>query len=463
MKIVLVVPPSHTHYVVQPIGLGYLAAALRGAGFQDVSLIDCLKEKLKTGDLQERLTRLKPAVIGFQAYSYDFGTAARSIIDIKKVIPGVPVILGGPHVSATNTLSLEEIPEIDFAFAGEGEVGLPLLMKRISGAANIPLRDIPGLVYREGSNLRQNPRAVIEDLDVLDFPAWDLMVPAEYPDSPQSGFYKRFPIVSISTTRGCPYLCTFCGSAVNMGKTLRFRSIPVVLEEMRMLYHDYGVREFHIIDDMFNFKKQRVIDFCEGIRKHKLDINYTFPNGLRLNLLDREMLRLMKETGAYAFNVGIESGSQRILDKMKKNLTLELIEEKVNLVREAGLDPCGFFIIGFPGETTEDIKATIRFAKKLKLKRAHFSNFLPLPGTEATRLLVEKEEIEKPAWDNLFYSKVPYAPRGITKKKLKAWQRRAYLAFYLRPAILFKMLLDIKSWNHLKLTLRRVWDYLFRR
>jgi len=463
MKIVLVVPPSHTHYVVQPLGLGYLATALRQSGFRDVTIIDCLKEKLKIGNLQERLIRLKPAVIGFQAYSYDFGTAVRGIIDIKKVIPDVPVILGGPHVSATNTLSLEEIPEIDFAFAGEGEVGLPQLMKGLSGEENIPLRDIPGLIYREGGVVRQNPRAVIENLDALGFPAWDLMVPAEYPDSPQSGFYRRFPIASISTTRGCPYLCTFCGSAVNMGKKLRFRSIPVVLDEMRMLYYDYGVREFHIIDDMFNFKKQRVIDFCEGIHKHKLDINYTFPNGLRLNLLDREMLSMMKKTGAYAFNVGIESGSQRILDKMKKNLTLQLIEEKVNMIREAGLDPCGFFIIGFPGETMEDIKATIRFAKKLKLKRAHFSNFLPLPGTEATRHLLENREIEKPAWDNLFYSKVPYAPRGISKRKLKALQRRAYLTFHLRPAILFKMVLDIKSWNHLKLTLRRIWDYLFRR
>jgi radical SAM superfamily enzyme YgiQ (UPF0313 family) len=463
MRIVLVVPSSHTHYVVQPIGLGYLATALRKAGFNDILIIDSLKEKLKPADLPERLTGLKPDVIGFQAFSYDFSSVAGTIIRIKENLPASVVILGGPHVSATNKSVLEEIPQIDFAFVGEGEAGLPLLMKKILNDEKISTREIPGLVYRASGNVYVNPRAVIKDLDVLGVPAWDLMVPAEYPDSPQSGFYERFPIASISTTRGCPYLCTFCGSAVNMGKKLRFRSIPMVLEEMRLLYYDYGVREFHIIDDMFNFKKQRVMEFCLGIRQHNLDIAYTFPNGLRLNLLDREMLQMMKETGAYAFNVGIESGSQRILDKMKKNLTLELIEEKVNLIREAGLDPCGFFITGFPGETKDEIKASIRFAKKLKLKRAHFSNFLPLPGTEATRLLVENKEIDRPARDNLFYSKVPYAPAGITKKKLKALQRRAYLTFYLRPGILFKLLLDIKSFNHFKLTLKRVWDYLFKR
>ena len=461
-KILLVVPLSRTHYVVPPIGLGYLAAALREQGFDDILILDCLKENLDIKGLGKRLSQLEPAVIGFQVYSYDFNFVADGITMIKERFPDAVVIIGGPHVSAVNTLSLQEMPGADFAFAGEGEMGLPLLMKRLLRNENIPLREIPGLVFREGGRVHMNPRAVITDLDALGFPAWDLMNPAKYPDSPQGGFYKKFPIAPISTTRGCPYLCTFCGSAVNMGKKLRFRSIPKVLEEMRMLYSRYGVGEFHIIDDMFNFHKQRVKDFCQGIREHKLDINYTFPNGLRLNHLDMEMLQMMKDTGAYAFNVGIESGSQRILDMMKKNLTLEFIEEKVNLIVEAGLEPSGFFIIGFPGETVEDIKATIAFAKKLKLKRAHFSNFLPLPGTEATRRLLESGEIEKPAWDSLFYSKVPYAPGGITKKQLKAWQRRAYLSFHLRPSILLKMLSEIKSFNHFKLTVKRIWDYLFK-
>jgi anaerobic magnesium-protoporphyrin IX monomethyl ester cyclase len=214
---------------------------------------------------------------------------------------------------------------------------------------------------------------------------------------------------------------------------------------------------------MFNFTKQRVLDFCRGIRERGLEISYTFPNGLRLNHLDLETLRLMKETGAYSFNVGIESGSQRILDVMKKNLTLELIEEKVNLIVEAGLEPCGFFIIGFPAETREDIGATIRFARRLKLKRAHFSNFLPLPGTETTRLLLENREIAKPVWEELFYARVPYAPPGISRRQLKRLQRKAYLSFHLRPRILWGILAEIKSVNHLKLTLKRVWDYLFRR
>jgi radical SAM superfamily enzyme YgiQ (UPF0313 family) len=247
-----------------------------------------------------------------------------------------------------------------------------------------------------------------------------------------------------------------------MGKKLRLRSIPHVLQEMETLYHQYGVREFHIIDDMFNFYKERVLAFCQGILDRKLAVSFTFPNGIRLNQLDLETLKTMKKAGAYAFNVGIESGSRRILELMKKELTLEMIEEKVNMIVQAGLEPCGFFIVGFPGETAADIRATIRFAKKLPLRRAHFSNFLPLPGTEATDRLLQKKEIQLPAWKDLFYSKVPYSPPGIRRRQLKALQRRAYVAFHLRPRILGPMVLNIRSWNHLRLTLSRIWDYLFR-
>lgn len=462
-KIVLAVPLSRTHYVVPPIGLGYLATALRNEGFHDIIIVDCLKENLVLNALGKRLEQLKPAVVGFQVYSYDFPFVLNAITTLKELLPNTIIIIGGPHVSATQAAALREMAGADFGFIGEGEPGLPLLMRRLLRNENILLGDIPGLVYREGDDIHVNPRAVIPDLDVLGIPAWDLMVPAEYPDSPQGGFYMNFPIAPVSTTRGCPYSCTFCGSAVNMGKKLRTRGIPMVLKEMRLLYDNYGVREFHIIDDMFNFDKQRVLDFCNGIREQGMEISYTFPNGLRLNHLDREMLDMMKETGAYSFNVGIESGSRRVLDRMKKNLTLELIEEKVNLIVEAGLEPCGFFITGFPGETVEDIKATIAFARRLKLKRAHFSNFLPLPGTEATRELLENNELEALAWENLFYSKVPYAPEGMSKKELKAWQRRAYFSFYLRPVILFRMVSEIKSFNHFRMTIKRIWDYLFRR
>jgi len=462
-KIVLVVPINHTHYLVPPIGLGYLATALRQHDCTNIVILDCVKERLSFAGLRDRFRSWNPQIVGFQIFSYDFDSVVRSIEILKQVSPETIVLIGGAHVSATSDTVLDEISGADFGFAGEGEIGLPMLARRILGNEEVPLENIPGLIWRNGSSIHANSRAGTEDLDRLGFQAWDLTPPASYDGSPQGGFYKKFPIAPILTTRGCPYLCTFCGSGVNMGHNLRNRSMGHVMDEMVMLYNDYGVREFHIIDDMFNFYKNRVIEFCQGIKDRNLDISYTFPNGLRLNQLDRETLQMMKDTGAYAFTVGIESGSQRILNTMKKGLTLELIEEKVNLINAVGLEPSGFFIIGYPGETVDDINATIQFAKRLKLKRAHFSNFLPLPGTEATKRLVENKEIEKPDWGTLFYSKVSYTPRGITRKQLKQLQRRAFLEFHLRPHILFRILLEIKSAKQLKMIIVRAIDYLFKK
>lgn len=461
-EVVLVVPISRTHYVIPPIGLGYLVTALRKKGFLNVTILDCLKENLTFSDFEQQIKNLKPQLVGFQVFSCDFGSVIKSIDIVKRVSPKTVIVVGGPHVSATGKLTLDEIKGADFAFIGEAEIGFPLLVARLLKDEKISFENMPGLIWRQKDSVHINSRAIIDDLDKLGFPAWDLMVPASYPDSPQGGFYKKFPIASISTTRGCPYSCTFCGSGVNMGRKIRARSIEGVLSEMEMLHNRYKVREFHIIDDMFNFQKERVIEFCQDIKRKKWDINYTFPNGLRLNQLDREILMLMKDTGAYAFTVGVESGSQRILDSMEKNLNLPLIEEKVNLIRSVGLEPSGFFIIGYPGETVEDIKATINFAKRLKLKRAHFSNFLPLPGTEATKRLVEEGEIDRLDWSSLSYSKVAYSPRGISKKQLKNLQRRAFLEFHLRPHILLGMLLEIKSFNHFKIISKRVIDYIFK-
>jgi radical SAM superfamily enzyme YgiQ (UPF0313 family) len=246
-----------------------------------------------------------------------------------------------------------------------------------------------------------------------------------------------------------------------MTRRYRTRSIGHVLDEVSLLYHDFGVREIHIIDDMFSLQKQRVLDFCDGLEARRLDIAYTFPNGLRLDSLDKQMLTRMKATGVYAFTVGIESGSQRILDLMKKGISTDEVREKVALIKDCGIEPSGFFIIGFPGETPEDIDTTIRFACELPLKRAHFSNYLPLPGTESARLLCEQGEVSPGNWDELAYHETPYSPKGISRQKLKRLQRKAFLRFHLRPRILLKLLGEIRSFAHLRGLLARVRDYLF--
>lgn len=460
-EIVLTVPMSRSHYVVAPLGLGYIATAVRNAGIDDIAILDCIKEGYDSSGLKRALKGLQPRVVGFQVFSSSYDAVVQGADLVKETLPHAAVIVGGPHVSATGVQMLRDVPSIDYGFVGEAEIGFPLLMQRLLREEPVPVEDIPGLVWRAAGELKENPRAIVKELDSLGFPAWDLMPPNTYPDAPQGAFYKQFPIAPMASSRGCPYRCTFCGSPVNMGNRLRFRSLPHVFAEMDMLRTRYGVKEFHFVDDMFNASKSRVLEFCSALKDKNWGINYTFPNGLRLNTIDEEMLVAMKESGAYAFTVGIESGSPRILAAMNKKLTVDMIREKINLISKTGLEPSGFFLIGFPGETKKDMRMTLDFAKSLPIKRAHFSNFLPLPGTEATRMLMERGELQTIPWGELAYSSVPYAPEGITKEELKAFQRRAFLEFHLRPKILLRLLKEIRSVNHLGSILKRARDYLF--
>jgi len=440
-----------------------LATSLKKNGFHDVTVLDGQKDQQSKAQFASYVRQASPDLIGIQVFSSCFTVTQRALRILRDILPDAILVIGGPHVTATAERALEDLPEADFGFAGEAEPGFPLLVNAVLNQRSTDLAAIPGLIYRKNGKHVTNPRAVVKDLDGLGFPSWECIPPNTYPDSPQGAFYKRYPIAPILTTRGCPYECTYCGSPVNMTRQYRERSIEHVLDEIELLSVEYGVREIHIIDDLFSLKKSRVLDFCHGLNERGLDIAYTFPNGLRLDSLDRDMLLAMKATGAYAFTVGIESGSDRTLKAMKKQLSLSIIREKLQLICDCGLEPSGFFIIGFPGETKDDIEQTIQFAKSLPLKRAHFSNYLPLPGTESTLKLYQEGAVIPGNWSELAYYKTPYVPEGLTKRELKRLQRMAFLSFHLRPRILMKLLMEIRSFNHLKSIFVRAWNYLFRK
>lgn len=460
-KVLLVYPNSHTHYVVPPIGLGYLATALRKNGFA-VGIIDGIRENLSLEKLEGKINELKPDVIGIQVFSCDAHTVKEYVSKIREIDRDILVIVGGAHVSGVGREVFDYFGGIHFAIAGEAETSFPMLLKKVS-AGEKDLEKVPGLIWKKGNNIIANAPKFEENLDELGFPAWDLMDPRTYPQAPQGAVFRNWPIAPILTSRGCPYRCTYCAGHLTTGYNIRFRSIEKVLEEIEMLYHDYGVREIHIIDDNFTFRRERAVKFCNGILERGLDISLTFPNGVRLDTLDEELLRLLKKAGCYSITLGIESGSQKILNDMKKSLKLETIEEKVALINNVGIDIMAFFIVGYPTETRETILETIEFAKRLKIKRAHFSTFLPLPNTEATKILIRDGVIKEINYDTLFYTKAPLPPKGMSSEELKALQRKAFLEFYMRPHIVAGMIKEVRSPTHLKMLMRRAWDYAFER
>jgi radical SAM superfamily enzyme YgiQ (UPF0313 family) len=323
------------------------------------------------------------------------------------------------------------------------------------------MEKVPGLVWRQADKVIENaPSEFVKDLNALPLPAWELIQPQTYPPAQHGAFFKKFPIAPIVTTRGCPYACKFCSAPILSGRQVRFHDPDKIINEIRLLHSQYGIREIHIIDDNFTINRSHANTVLTKIIEAKLDISIAFPNGIRVETVDKELLDLMKRAGAYLISLGIESGSDRILQLMNKKLKVAATEEKVNLIHDAGLDIAGFFVIGFPGDTKEDIEKTIAFSLKLPLIRANYFDFLPLPGTPIYYELEGKGELARIDWKQFHFMTAPYAPAGMTRDQLRGYQRKAFLRFYLRPVILIRNILQIKSFLHFKYLVRRFYHWL---
>lgn len=459
MKVMLISPYSDSHYNVPPISLGYIAKGLLDSGF-DVKIVDGVKDHLNYERLNAIIDSYGPKFIGLQVYSCNVGTVQEYVKQIQDKYPNLTIILGGPHVSGVKGDIFMEFKSLEYAFHGEVDTNFPIFLKKLVNKEDIS--NTKGLIWQKAGKVSINQPHFEDDLDKIGMPAWELMDPRAYKGAPQGAVFRNKPVAPILTSRGCPYNCTFCANHITHGRKVRMRDIKQVINEVEHLQKKYGVKEIHIIDDNFASNKARVLEFCQGVIERGLKFTLTFPNGIRLNSLDEEVLENLKKIGCYSVIVGIESGSQKILNDMKKSLTLDIIEKKVKLITSYGIDVTGFFIIGYPTETPETIEETINFAKKLKLKRAHFSLFLPLPGTEITEQLKKEGKIKDIDWSRLSYTNTPFVPEGMTEKQLKKYQHKAFHSFYFRPKIMYYMLREIKSIEQLKMLLKRAMDYGFK-
>jgi len=470
MKILLVSPINRTYVIMPNLGLGYLAAALRKQGHQ-VKILHCAKEKMDYSGWESFVRENKYDLFGFQVFSYDLDSVKKHISIIKKYQPESYLIAGGPHPSGAPKQTIESLSDIDFAFAGEAENNLPEFVNRLSSykkkdlvndnsLAESIFRDIPGLIWEINGEVTVNEKDYIENLDEIDFPSWDLMDPREYPEAPHGAFTKNFPVAPIIITRGCSFSCTFCAGHTISGKRIRKRSISNVINEIEFLMGNFGVKEFTLEDENFTLHKDLVIEFCNQIKRRNLNISWSCPSGVRLDTLSYDLLSRMEKSGCYSFGLGIESGSQRLLNDFHKQITLKKIREKMEILSRTKIKTTGFFILGYPTDTKKSIIKTIKFAKELPLDRAQFNNFMPLPGSKIYGLLRENKELDNIKWANFFVHNVAYSPKGISPKKLKRFRQRAYLEFYLRPRILFGILKEIKSFSHFKFLIRRFIDSL---
>lgn len=458
MKILLVKPGiALGDHIQPPLGIAYLAAVLRKDN--EVRVLDYGKLGRDDGKYLAAVKEFSPDVAGFQCYSPEIGEVKRLAGLTRAALPKAVIIAGGPHPTLCPEETLQKLaPEADYLLRGETEESFPLFIKFLAGG--LKNGDVPGLAWREDGKVRYNEIKPIADIDALPIPAWDLIHPEEYPPAQHGAFFDQFPIAPIVTTRGCPFACGFCTAPILSGRHMRKRSPKSVMAEIELLYNKFGIREIHIVDDNFTLDKAHAVGILKAIVASKLPISLAFPNGVRINTLDDELLDLMKAAHTYLISVGIESGSDKTLKRMEKQLSLPLIREKVALIKKKGIDLAAFFILGFPDETVEDMRETIDFSLELPLLRANFFTFLPLPMTPVTLKLVQTGEIGAMDVEGLIFQKVPYAPKGVTREQLRSLQREAFLRFFFRPRVMLRNIAQIRSLKHFGYLAKRFYHWI---
>lgn len=458
MRVLLVNPITNERsmFAATPnLGLGYLSTALRNSGFE-VSVWDGMKREMTRKNLEERLKKLDYDIIGVQVYTCSVGEAEETLKIVQTLNPDIVRIAGGAHISGDFENAMTQL-DVHYAFRGEAEIGLPQLLKKLSGKENCDNRDIHHLIWRENGKVVVNELKPIKDVTALGLPSWDLIDPNEYPNAPIGAFVKSFPLATISCSRGCPHECTYCANKLIMGRGLRARSKESIIEELDLLYNKYGVREYQIIDDTFTSKRSLAEGVCNEIISRGWKMNITFPNGVRVESLDEDLLHLLEKAGCYSIGMAIESGSQRIVDHMKRRQKLDMVREKVMLVdRVTKIRMTGFFILGYPTEEREDILKTIQLAKELPLKRAQFTIWIPVPGSEMTEKLKSEGKLNIKNLSSVVLNQINYVPENLTEYELQKLLRKAYIDFYFRPKIILGLLAEIQSWEHFMNIARRV-------
>lgn len=403
------------------MGLGYLASGLRRAGHDARLLLSAVKKD----NFYLMLRQEKPDILGIKVFTSDVNETIQTVRWVREVSNAL-IVIGGPHVSGDASRVLKYIPA-DYAFQGEADRSFPEFVTLLGEGANLQkIEALAGLILRKNGKIIMNPVDAIDDLDAISFPAWDLMPPGRY----QSLVRKFSPAAGILTARGCTNLCSYCAESY---KKLRYRSAENVLKEIKYLTAGFGVREIQFLDSNFIADRDYIKSLCHLILEDKLSLAFCAPNGSRLECVNEEVCALLSKVGFYRVNVGIESGSPEVLRVVRKGSDLSLVCEKIKLLRKYGIQVVGNFMLGFPGESREQMEKTLRLALSLDLTAANFSIYVPMPGTRLYNELVSQGKLE-PVQDFRNYDFVSYRNRlsELSPDELKGFRNKCFFKFILR-------------------------------
>ena len=439
--------------VVQPLGLGYIAALLERDGY-GVAIEDCQCLELDHEGLTARLKKFGPDIVGISATTPTFASTLITARTVRRSLPNAVVVIGGAHVTALprETLAYDCF---DVGVIGEGDYTALELVGHIEKNGIGGLEKIPGIVFRKNGEFHETERRTfIKNLDEVPFPARHLLPPLSmYHPAPTS--YRRLPNAHLLTSRGCAGArCLFCDRG-GFGFQVRFRSVENVFAEIEELINVYGARDLKFFDDTFTLDKRRVIRICEEFKKRKMDIPWCCL--ARANTVNREVLKAMKEAGCWEILFGLESMDQNVLTNLMKFTTVEQNVQAVKQCQEVGISVRANFVVGSPFDTLDTMETDLREAIRLNMEFAHFNKFTPYPGSELYRMLTnEGYRFDSTTWESQLdlKGKIMYHPKSMTEDQYREWLIESHKRYYMRPRYILKQLSGIRRPEDAK----RLWE-----
>jgi radical SAM superfamily enzyme YgiQ (UPF0313 family) len=432
----------------QPLGTLYVAACLQRAGHEVKFLNGAF---MSHDEIIAEVKGYSPEFVGIYSTTFGWPRAKRTARDIKDVLKETFICVGGPYPIAMQERCLEDedAEAIDAVVTGEGELTVPEMLQMLQSDRS--LRGVKGVVFREKDRIIKNPpRPLIEDLDSIPFPARELLGdPNKYIPPPAT--YRRKPVATMITSRGCKRRCIFCFQIDPERKSgIRYRSVDNVLAEIETLLRQ-GYKEIKFLDDTFAADYNRAMEIAEEIKRRRL--KFTWFVSACVDQVDKPLLQAFKDAGCWAILFGAESGVQKNLNTIKKGITLEQTRRAVKAAKEVGLKVSTPFIFGIPGETFEEGLKTIEFALELDPDIANFHAITPFPGTYLYNNLEKYGTISEDLSD-FTYQGAAFIPYTMTRDEILKLRQIAFRKFYSRPRYLLRRLLNIRNIHDIKAALK---------
>lgn len=426
-KELLVIPP------LPPTDLMYLASIAESCGFEAI-----IRDYSQGGDFEADLKEFQPNYLVANIATPTFKSDMMAVQLAKEILPNICTIVKGAPFLTYNTNTIYENPFIDYVIMGEAELTLKDILD------GVPNCDILGICYRENFQpVKNDKRPFIDNLDILPFPARHLVDNSIY-KRPDNGKVQAV----IKVARGCPFHCFFCLATPVSGAKVRTRSPENIVAELKECIEKYNIKNFLFWSDIFNFNREWTLELCQKIIESGLKI--TWSSNTRADTMDDEMAKMMYKSGCRLVSIGVESGSQKMLDNIGKKITLDDIRNTVKILKKNKIKIYNYFVIGLPWETEETVEETIKFAIELDSNFISFYTATPLPGTKYFAYAMLNKLVE----GNLDFRSAYYEPvvrsEHLSKERIFELHKQAIKRFYLRPKFILKTLLSLRSFAEFK-------------